>query len=314
MDLSPSDPQRPAAGPAFRPPARTFLLLLAMAVSLLILSTLTLKSDNRALRSVESLAALITLVAGGTLVAYEYCHWAKPTRAALNLLSEIRQGKAPIEELRKLPAGGLAPVTAVLIDLLDEIRQHEAKLARLEGEISHRVAKRTDALQRSLSSVKNQAHRDQLTGLYNRRAFEQAYPRVFDQCRAACTDLYVLMIDLDRFKSVNDTLGHPVGDTLIGDVGNLIRSHVRDTDFAFRYGGDEFLLLLPGVNFDAARTLADRLMQLGGQLGQALCLRPAPGLSVGLASLLANPGFNSAELLKAADESLYSTKTARRSA
>lgn len=305
---------KPGKRAKIEPLARAILLLLAMAIALLVLTRLSFKPGSMGTHWIEIAAAIVTLVAGGTLVTYEHWHWSRPIRGILALVKEVRSGAAPIEELRKLPAGGLAPMTELMAELLHELRQHEVEFGRLEAEMSQRVAMRTDALERSLSSLKNQAQRDQLTGLYNRRAFEQAYSRVFDQCRSAGTDLYVLMIDLDRFKSVNDTLGHPAGDALIGDVGNLIRSHIRDTDFAFRYGGDEFVLLLPGVNLDAARTLADRLTQLGGQLGQALRLRPAPGLSVGMASLLGNPGIEPADLLKTADESLYSTKTARRSA
>jgi diguanylate cyclase (GGDEF)-like protein len=199
-------------------------------------------------------------------------------------------------------------------DLLHEIRQADVERAKLEVEMAQRVANRTDALERSMSSLKNQAQRDQLTGLYNRRALEQAFPKVLEQCRATGRDLFVMMIDMDRFKLVNDTLGHLAGDALIGDVGRLIRSHIRETDFAFRYGGDEFAVLLPGASREAARALADRLVVLGGELGETLKVRPAPGLTAGMVSLSEMPGAGVAELLKAADEVLYQKKAARKSA
>lgn len=260
------------------------------------------------------IAAVVTTVCAIREKTGSRRHWDHPLEDLVKLLSDIRAGEAPIHELYKT-TGRLAPLASTLADLLHDLRRQELANARLDQEMSQRVANRTDALQRSLSSMKNQAQRDHLTGLYNRRALEEAFPRVIDQCRSAGADLFVLMIDLDRFKQVNDQLGHAAGDALIADVGDLIRSAVRQTDLAFRFGGDEFTILLPGADQAAAQALADRLTQLGMQLGQTLKIRPAPGLSVGMSSLRTNPSdATPIDLMKAADASLYKNKTARRSA
>ncbi|HZZ43503.1 MAG TPA: GGDEF domain-containing protein [Tepidisphaeraceae bacterium] len=267
-----------------------------------------------ALHLIQILPAVLTLLASGLVLYRQRSHWTTPTRKLTHLLTEVRAGRVPIEEVRAAATGGLAPLAPLLVGILHDLRQQQHDRACLSAEMDQRIANRTEALERNLSSLKNQSQRDSLTGLYNRRAFDQAFPRIIDQCRSSHADLYVFMIDLDRFKNVNDTLGHLAGDALISDVGQLIRSHLRSNDFAFRYGGDEFVLLLPGVDFEVARQLAERLTQLGAQLGQTLKIRPAPGLSVGMASLNHNPTASPAELVEFADQALYANKTARRSA
>jgi diguanylate cyclase (GGDEF)-like protein len=289
-------------------------LALASVVLLLAVAHLPVGSDG-VLVYAQAVVTLATAAAAAGLVVRQRRQWILPARELERVVAEVRAGEAPIEEVRRTAAGGLAPLATALAELLHEVRRREQANRQLEWEMSRRVASRTGALERSLASVRSQAHHDQLTGLYNRRALDEMFPRLLDQCRSDGTELYVLMIDLDRFKQVNDTLGHAAGDALIADVGDLIRSSVRHTDVAFRFGGDEFTILLPGSDQAEAQGLADRLTRLGKQLGQSLRIQPAPGLSVGMTSLAVNPSDATPDdLMRAADASLYANKTARRSA
>jgi diguanylate cyclase (GGDEF)-like protein len=260
----------------------------------------------------QLMAVLATALAAAGVLRRQGEHWVRPTEDLVRILAEVRAGRAPIEEVRAI-GGGVAPLVPILVELLHDRRRQEQANATLQAEMRQRVASRTDALERSLATVKSQAQHDLLSGLFNRRALDEAFPRVIHQCRAAGADLHVLMIDMDRFKQVNDQLGHAAGDALIADVGDLIRSSIRQGDLAFRFGGDEFTILVPGGDRAAAQALADRLTRLGAQLGRTLRIQPQPGLSVGMTSLSANPSdATMADLLKAADATLYANKATRR--
>ena len=101
---------------------------------------------------------------------------------------------------------------------------------------------------------------DALTGLYNRRYLSDIVKRLeLDHEMPAISALF--MLDLDHFKNINDTYGHLIGDIMLTKTGTTIKKHIRHTDIACRYGGDEFLVLLPGANLDAARAIAEKIQK-----------------------------------------------------
>src|SRR6187200_1774560 len=100
----------------------------------------------------------------------------------------------------------------MLQDLLREIRQQRCEIATLKDEMRQRVAQRTDALERTIGTLRHQATRDPLTGLFNRRFLDQYLPQVVQRSTSQGMDVAVLMCDLDHFKLLNDTLGHAAGD------------------------------------------------------------------------------------------------------
>jgi len=101
---------------------------------------------------------------------------------------------------------------------------------------------------------------DALTGLYNRRYLSDIVKRLeMDHEMPAISALF--MVDLDHFKNINDSYGHLIGDIMLTKTGTTIKKHIRHTDIACRYGGDEFLVLLPGANLDAARAIADKIQK-----------------------------------------------------
>ena len=123
----------------------------------------------------------------------------------------------------------------------------------------------------------------------------------------------MLFIDLDHFKAVNDTAGHAAGDSVLGDVAAVLRSHVRADDSAARLGGDEFALLLPGCVGEVALQLADRLRQAISQVGvDHQGQRLGVGASIGVVEIDAHRGATPAAWMAQADAACYDAKHAGR--
>ena len=116
-----------------------------------------------------------------------------------------------------------------------------------------------------------------MTGLYNRRLLDQHLPPIIDRCRNTQTHLSLLMIDVDHFKKLNDTLGHAAGDEMLRDIAQIIRSTIRENDSAFRYGGDEFVVVLEGFDAEAGQALGDRLISLVDALRKPCASPPNRG-------------------------------------
>ena len=237
--------------------------------------------------------------------------WKRPALKLTQLLTKVRGGELPIDELSSIE-GGVKPLAKLAHDLLRNLREERRKTAQLEHEMRDRIAHRTEALERMIGSLRQQATRNALTGLFNRRMLDQHLPELMTTCRESGNELCVLTIDVDNFKLLNDTLGHAEGDNLLRSIGQLIRSTVRQNDAAFRCGGDEFLIALPGTEPPAAKILADRLISLVDALTQTLKLNPRPRLSIGHARLFGLAEPTPEALLSEADRSLYEEKSRRK--
>ena len=199
---------------------------------------------------------------------------------------------------------------ARVVQLMDrKLRDCEARTEHLEQTVDRRVAARTRQISVALRRAEQHAWQDPLTGVVNRRFIDRRLPEIFDAQRQAGQDLTLAMVDLDHFKRFNDTFGHQAGDELLRFVGSLLRHAVRETDIAARYGGDEFLLILPATSLEQGDQIAERVTALFAQQAKIL---PAPGhpmaVSVGLASLEAHKPNNLPELIHLADDALYEAK------
>jgi diguanylate cyclase (GGDEF)-like protein len=292
-------------------------IVAAIAVWQIVHTFFITKSPSLAISTiVEQVMLPVAILALVCVVAARHeLHWARPSRRLRRLLPMIKSGERAIEELATV--GGpkeFGQMIPAIQELLHDLRRQRVELSMLNEEMRQRVAKRTDALERAIGSLRHQATRDALTGLGNRRMLDMSLPKLMDACRAQRTDLCVLMIDIDNFKKLNDSLGHGAGDQLLRDVGQLIRSTVRTTDMYFRLGGDEFVILMPGTDEQSANTLSDRLVALVDMYAKTLHVDPRPRLSIGLSRMLAHPNATADELLKAADEMLYEVKSERKKA
>ena len=169
-----------------------------------------------------------------------------------------------------------------------------------EGERSRVMA----ALAKALEQFREQAITDPLTGLFNRRFLQDYLPRELDRAARRRAPVAVLMIDLDHFKRVNDSAGHAAGDAVLAQVGSLIRQHVRSSDIACRYGGEEFILVLPEATLASARRRAEQLRSSIAESGDGLRGVTA---SIGVA-LFPDHADDHEALRRAADEALYDAK------
>jgi len=179
---------------------------------------------------------------------------------------------------------------------------------QVERESQQRMDKYRRGFARQLRRAEDLATRDPLTGLFNRAHLDSQIETLFARHRQRGGDLAVVMIDLDNFKHHNDTCGHKEGDALLRSVGDLLRASVRPTDCAARFGGDEFVLLLPEASRDQAVRITERVLKLFGQYAGASSGKKLMSMSAGVASLKADRPRNGAELLERADAALYRAK------
>jgi len=237
--------------------------------------------------------------------------WNEPARRFKQIFDEIRTGQAAIDALDEVE-GALGEIRSDVQALLRELRLKQQSIAEMNAEMQARIANRTDALERAMGSLRAQATRDALTGLYNRRMLDEFLPRLIEQCRTDGEQLTVLMVDVDNFKPINDTLGHAAGDKLLKDISQLIRSTIRDHDAAFRCGGDEFVIVLPRCSESGARKLLERLVSLVDALARTIKSPLPPRLSIGMA-IMKDAASTPESLLKQADEQLYEIKRGNKS-
>ncbi len=156
--------------------------------------------------------------------------------------------------------------------------------------------------------LQHMAHHDSLTGLPNRRLFEDRLRHALSQALRNQDRMALMFIDLDRFKNINDTLGHEVGDKLLIDIGRRLSSVVRDTDTVARLGGDEFLILLEQVDsFQAVTTLAKRICEELGRNAEIDSYQLVATGSIGI-SLFPDDADSVEELIKCADVAMYHAK------
>jgi len=152
-----------------------------------------------------------------------------------------------------------------------------------------------------------QAIRDPLTGLFNRRYMEEALSRELKRAERHRTPLSVLMIDLDHFKLLNDQFGHACGDAVLNGLGGTILWHSREDDIACRYGGEEFLVVLPNTGADGALAKANQLRSHIKKLATLTKYRRQITASIGIASY-PQDGLNVESLVKSADAAMYTAK------
>ena len=171
-----------------------------------------------------------------------------------------------------------------------------------------------DALLKSQALLREQSVRDHLTGLFNRRYMEETLERELLRAARKQLSLGIIMLDVDDFKRFNDTCGHAAGDEILRELGSLLLRQVRGEDIACRYGGDEFILILPDASREVTRERAEQICEYAKQFrlrfdGQSLA---AVTLSLGVA-VFPEHGATSTGILRAADAALYRAKHEGRS-
>jgi diguanylate cyclase (GGDEF)-like protein len=188
-----------------------------------------------------------------------------------------------------------------------------AQLGAAFDNMARALQQRDADLHRAMQELQQQAITDALTGLYNRRYLYEILPRELMLARRNDKPVAVLMIDIDDFKRVNDTYGHEAGDRVLQETAQLIKAAGRGSDYSCRYGGEEFLLVLPDSPIDGAQLRAESI-RAGVQRLEVVCAdgkRISVTLSIGVA-VFPEHGADADTLLRVADEALYAAKHAGR--
>ena len=205
------------------------------------------------------------------------------------------------------PGEGLDAIARITGTMLARVRDAEVRLDQATRE--------ADTLRAKLAEANDTARRDALTGLPNRRAFDETFERAFAEARRRSSPLGLLVVDADHFKRFNDRHGHEGGDrVLVALAGALSASARRPGDLVARLGGEEFAVLLPDTDAEGAARVAENVHEAVGCL--LVEARDGPvgriTVSIGLAFGMPRAGGEAAELLRLADAALYEAKAAGR--
>jgi diguanylate cyclase (GGDEF)-like protein/PAS domain S-box-containing protein len=194
-----------------------------------------------------------------------------------------------------------------VLSLAQDVTERLRAQAALQ-EVNAKLKQRLDDIHELQAQLREQVMRDPLTGMYNRRYLDDALPGEIARAIRERTPLSLMMVDIDHFKRVNDTHGHQAGDEVLKMLADILRSEARRSDVACRYGGEEFVLLLPKMNLESASLRAERWRQMFAEMelpvenGKLRCT-----LSVGIA-VFPEHGNSAEDLLRNGDRALYLAK------
>jgi diguanylate cyclase (GGDEF)-like protein len=190
----------------------------------------------------------------------------------------------------------------------DETKRHLLFLGTAVEQISLGLANL-----RLRDALRDQSIRDPLTGLFNRRYMEESLEREIARATRSATPVAVLILDLDHFKKINDTYGHSAGDHVLRDLGAILSYRSRTEDVAARHGGEEFMLMLPGMGkIDAVQRAEELRVAIGDiQLLDNGIDLPKVTVSIGVA-VFPDHGYTADDLLRSADRALYRAKNSGR--
>ncbi|MFP4035872.1 MAG: GGDEF domain-containing protein [Desulfovermiculus sp.] len=172
--------------------------------------------------------------------------------------------------------------------------------------LGRELSRKNKELQEANSRISELVRTDPLTRLANRRYFQERYTEIFSLARRKDLPLSVVMMDIDFFKTVNDTYGHAAGDRVLTAFGELLRNDCREEDLAARFGGEEFIVCLPHTALEKALTFAERVRQ-EFHSGDILDNGHKITISSGVAEI--EPQDSPDELINRADKALYRAKS-----
>jgi diguanylate cyclase len=203
---------------------------------------------------------------------------------------------------------GVDPKTLVA-QLMNELARAATRASRLEAGFAEKT-RELDVIRDSLSKSEERARTDMLTGLPNRRAMDEFFRKAQTAAMERGAPLCVLLLDIDRFKRINDNFGHGVGDQVLRLFAKVLREKVRDVDLPARYGGEELIAVLPDADLATCIAVAERIRH---SIAECKITRRSTGevlptitVSIGVAQF--RPGETMADLIERCDRALYLAK------
>jgi len=259
----------------------------------------------------DGLTALAALV-GPDAPQLAILDWMMPGTDGLSVCRLLRQRTAPYVYVILLTARDrredmMAGLEAGADDFLTKPFDSVELQARLSS--GERVLALQERLLAAQDALRVQATHDRLTGLWNRGMILDELERQRHRASRDGAPLAVVLADVDRFKSVNDTHGHAAGDVVLGEIASRMSSALRASDALGRYGGEEFLLVLPGCDAAGASTVADRVRQsVAAEPVRVDGIALDVSVSLGVASTFEPLGLDVGTLVATADRALYRAK------
>lgn len=268
-----------------------------------------------ALKDVDEIQHILIAAAFVAAVVFLVFAWwsasliSRPLRQLSLMAKRIQQGDETVSleldthsvELRRLSKA----VTGMALTLI----QRRNALAEANAGLERRVQERTAELERLNLELRSLARRDALTGLANRLAANERLREEHLRFKRSETPYAVLLLDIDYFKRINDTHGHAEGDAVLRHVGQVLRASIRESDFVARFGGEEFLVILPGTDQQSACLVGEKLRLAI----ESSPVAPMGVVTVSVGGALAMREFaNEEDVVQHADRCLYEAKHAGR--
>jgi diguanylate cyclase (GGDEF)-like protein len=234
-------------------------------------------------------------------------------REVLEAIKELAEGSAP-KPLAAGRKGEIGYLSVAFNDMACRLLASRKALLDANHSLEQRVEERTTELRQAAAKLDKMASTDALTGLFNRRYFTEQSRMLFSESIRRDSDLVCIMIDLDNFKTVNDTLGHQKGDELLCVAAEVMRSACRGDDVIARLGGDEFIILMPMADptamLNVAQRLQDHFVARAGELLAGMNLPKTPSMSIGISSRKLCKAESFDAIVTSGDAALYEAKGA----
>jgi diguanylate cyclase (GGDEF)-like protein len=253
------------------------------------------------------------------------CMWCKAPMLLTNLIPDIHHSQSTVNDSYSVyehfnevankwyqiqeKVVKLKDSRNVLISFaLDISLQKDAQSKLIDTHV--KLTKQTQALQEAQAKLKEQANRDPLTNMYNRRYFSDISEKIISLTKRTEEPISLMMIDIDDFKKINDTYGHNVGDEVIKLLVNIISSSIRKSDVAARFGGEEFAIILPNTDVQNAFKFANKLREnIKNSSYKDRTNSVKFTVSIGVDEFNQENDKNISDSLNRADKALYKAKT-----
>ena len=271
-----------------------------------------LKSDNRLLTFKLALVAIVLLIVFVRIIQREFRHLKELSESVLAY--DPKRNDFSLGTSHRHDEVGV--IQNAIVSMVDKISLYTSMLDETNLSLEGKIKERTKELWEANERLKALSVTDELTGLSNRRYFEEYFHKTWELAKRQGASVSFVICDIDYFKKVNDACGHPVGDEVLKYVATALRTSLkRNTDFVARYGGEEFVIVMYEASLDDATSLCRRVQENLKKGPNVACdgvtLDPVT-MSFGINSAVPGKEEDSQSVIKKADDALYKAKRSGR--